>query len=48
MADLRCFLPVCHGGGEEKKFTKDGLKRLISCANARGDAGRAGQAPGNY
>lgn len=37
MADSKCFLPVCHGGGEQKKFTEGGIKRLISCANARGD-----------
>ena len=37
MADSRCLLPVCHGGGEETKFTEIGIKKLISCAKSRGD-----------
>ena len=37
MADSRCILPVCHGGGELKKFADQGIKTLISCAKARGD-----------
>ena len=33
----RCFLPVCHGGGEEKRFTERGIHKLFSCAHSRGD-----------
>ena len=37
MDGSRCFLPVCHGGGEEKRFTERGIHKLISCAHSRGD-----------
>ena len=37
MDGSRCSLPVCHGGGEEKRFTKRGIHKLISCAHSRRD-----------
>lgn len=37
MADSRCLLPVCHGGGQETKFTENGIRKLILCAKSRGD-----------
>ena len=37
MADSRCLLLVCHGGGEEQKFTEVGIRKLILCTKARGD-----------
>ncbi|CAB4025349.1 Hypothetical predicted protein [Paramuricea clavata] len=37
MDGSRCFLPVCHGGGEEKRFTESGIHKLILCAHSRGD-----------
>ena len=37
MTDRRCLLPVCHGGGEDKKIAEVGIRKLISCAIYRGD-----------
>ena len=37
MSELRCLIPVCHGCGELKKITNQGIKTFISSAKARGN-----------
>ena len=37
MADSKCLLPVCHGGGQDTKLTVNGIRKLILCAKSRGD-----------
>ena len=38
MADSdRCVLPVCHGGGVKKSFSKGGIDKILSAAKVRED-----------
>ena len=37
MAESRCLIPVCHGGGDWKKITDQGIKTLVSSSKARRD-----------